>query len=302
MVGRHRTPGVRAAELRAWLMQKSAPLTVNYGRALQLGGQDLPAPLPCTLPTRHGPVRCELYLPPARERPPVYLHLHGGAFIMRHPRMDDFFARYVVAETGIAVLAVDYDVAPQVRYPVAHEQVHDVAEHVAHHGDELGVDGHRLGVGGFSAGGNLAASACLQARDRSSFRPRFQLLGVPSLDVSQAYAAKEPVGSPMLGPGIHDLVRATYFRDEDRRSEALRLPLLAPNVADLPPTMIVTAELDLLRREGDAYARRLKLAGVPVQHRVVACRDHYFLDRTNARTEMGLMAGALRRHLLDTRT
>ena len=130
---------------------------------------------------------------------------------------------------------------------MAHEQAHDVAQHVAHHGGDLGVDGDRLGVGGFSAGGNLAASVCLQARDRSSFEPRFQLLGVPSLDVAQEYADKQPVGSPMLGPGILDLVRATYFRDPSRRTDPYASPLLAPNVADLPPTMIVTAELDLLR-------------------------------------------------------
>jgi len=293
---------MRAVDVRAWLMQKSAPLTVHYGRALQIAGQDLPPPRPLEVPTRHGRVRCELYLSPARQNPPVYLHLHGGAFIMRHPRMDDFFARFVVAQTGLAVLTVDYATAPQVSYPVAHEQAHDVAEHVAHHGRDLGVDGDRLGVGGFSAGGNLAASVCLQARDRSSFEPRFQLLGVPCLDVAQEYADKQPVGSPMLGPGILDLVRATYFRDPSRRTDPYASPLLAPNVADLPPTMTVTAELDLLRAEGDAYAARLTEARVPVQHRVVARRDHYFLDRTNARTEMDLMAGALRRHLVDVRT
>lgn len=105
----------------------------------------------------------------------------------------------------------------------------------------------------------------------------------------------------MLGRGIHDLVRATYFREPERRAEAYASPLRADNVADLPPTMVVTAEHDLLRREGDAYARRLTEAHVPVQHRVVPGRDHYFLDRTNARTEMGLMAGALRRHLVDVR-
>jgi acetyl esterase len=282
-------------------MQKSAPLTVHYGRELQLAGQDLPGPVSVRVPTRHGPVRCELYLPAVTEPPPVYVHLHGGAFIMRHPRMDDFFARFLVSVARIAVLGVDYDVAPQVRYPVAHEQVHDVAAYVAARGRDLGLDGDRLAVGGFSAGGNLAASACLQARDRSSFLPRFQLLGVPSLDVAEEYAEKQPVGSPMLGRGIHDLVRATYFREQERRAEAYASPLRAANLADLPPTMVVTAERDLLRREGGAYAQRLTEARVPVQHRVVPGRDHYFLDRTNARTEMSLMAGALRRHLVDVR-
>ena len=285
------------ADLRAWVMQRSAPLTVHYGRELQVAGQDLPAPDRFRAPTRHGTVRCEVYRPPGRARPPVHVHLHGGAFVMRHPRMDDFFARFLVAEAGVAVVAVDYSVAPQVRYPVAQEQVHDVLAHLAAHGEQVGLDGSRLSVGGFSAGGNLAASACLQARDRGTLEPRFQLLGVPSLDVAEEYADKRPVGTPMLGPGILDLVRATYFKDASRRTEPYASPLRAESLAGLPPTMVVTGEADLLRREGDAYARRLAEAGVPVEHRVVPGADHYFLSPGNARAEMGRMAAAVRRHL-----
>lgn len=285
-------------DARAWLMQKTAPLTVRYGSALQLAGGRLDAPTALRLPTRHGPVRCLLHRPPGVEPPPVYVHLHGGAFIMRFPEMDDFFARFLAAEAGVAVLSVDYDTAPQVRYPVAQEQAHDVAAHVAHRGFELGVDGSRLAVGGFSAGGNLAASACLQAQDRGSFEARFQLLGVPSLDVAEEYADKLPTGSPMLGEGILELVRATYFKDESRRSEPYASPLRAERLAGLPPTMLITGERDLLRREGDAYARRLGECGVSVEHRVVPGADHYFLDPDNARTELGLIAESLRRHLL----
>ncbi len=278
-------------------MQKSAPLTVRYGSALQIAGRDLPAPEPVTVPTRHGGVRCEIYRPPGVANPPVYVHLHGGAFIMRYPRMDDFFARFVVAEAGVAVLSVDYDAAPQVRYPVAHEEVHDVTAHVAEHGHQLGLDGARLAIGGFSAGGNLAAAACLLARDTGTFDARLQLLGVPSLNLTEGYAEKQPVGSPMLGESVLALVRGTYFRDEARRSEPYASPLLAERLEGLPPAMVVTAEVDLLRREGDAYARRLAAAGVPVRHRVVPHADHYFLNPGNARTEMGLMARALRQHL-----
>ena len=105
----------------------------------------------------------------------------------------------------------------------------------------------------------------------------------------------------MLGPGILDLVRATYFKDASRRTEAYASPLRADNLADLPPTDVVTAEHDLLQREGARFVERLTEARVPVQHRMVPGHDHYFLDRLNARTEMGLMAAALRRHLVDVR-
>ena len=279
-------------------MQKSAPFTVHYGRALQLAGQELPPPERVDLPTRHGAVRCEVYRPPGIDLPAAYLHLHGGAFIMRHPRMDDFFARYVVDRAGVAVVTVDYATAPQARYPVAHEQVHDVAAHLAEHGPELGLDGSRPGVGGFSAGGNLAASTCLRARDAGATWPRFALLGVPSLDVAEGYAEKRPLGRPMLGPGILELVRATYFPDPERRAEPYASPARATDLSGLPPTMVVTAELDLLRREGDAFARRLAEAGVEVDHHVVPGVDHYFLDpEANARTELERMARTLQERL-----
>lgn len=284
-------------DVRAWAMQKGAPLTVHYGRQLQVAGQDLPPPVRLSVPTRHGQVRCELYRPPGVPTPAVHVHLHGGAFIMRHPRMDDFFARFLVAEARIAVLAVDYDVAPQGRYPVAQEQAHDVAAYVASHGPDLDLDGNRLSIGGFSAGGNLAASTCLQARDRASFRPRFQLLGVPALDLAEAYADKQPVGSPMLTEGIHDLVRATYFKDASRRSEPYASPLRAESLAGLPPTMVVTGGRDLLSREGAAYAGRLAEDGVAVSHRNLPHADHYFLTPDNAQLEMARMAAALVEHL-----
>ncbi|MDO9380120.1 MAG: alpha/beta hydrolase [Nocardioidaceae bacterium] len=277
------------ADARAWLMQKSAA-TVRYGDSLMFAGVDHPGPTSVHVPTRHGTVRCDVYHADATDdaarRPPVYVHLHGGAFVMRRPEMDDFFARVVVAEVGATVVNVDYDVAPQRRYPVAQHQAHDVAAWVATRGHEQGWDGSRVAVGGFSAGGNLAASACLQARDRETFAPALQLLGVPSLDVAEPVAAKRsPLAHPMISPPLLDLVRATYYPDEDRRLEPYASPLLAPDLSRLPRAMVVTGELDALRREGDAYARRLVEAGVPTTHLVVPDRDHYFLDGERDRAQ-----------------
>lgn len=160
------------ADATAYLLQRSAPATVRYGEALHFEGQDLPAAERVRVPTRRGWVSCHVYRPDGDDpRPPVYVHLHGGAFVMRYPEMDDFFCRHVAAACGAVVVNVDYDVAPQARYPVAQEQAHDVAAWAARHGRELAADGDRVAVGGFSAGGNLAASAALQARDSGSFSP-----------------------------------------------------------------------------------------------------------------------------------
>lgn len=277
------------ADLRAWLMQRSAPLTVRYGRELLLEGADLPRPQRLRVPTRHGDVRCARW---AGRHEATYVHLHGGAFVMRHPAMDDFWARFVVATTGLTVVDVDYDVAPQVRYPVAQEQAHDVLAHLA-------AEGLPVAVGGFSAGGNLAAAACLMARDLGTPPPRLQLLGVPSLDVAESYDDKGVTGS-MLGRSVLDLVRATYYRDAARRAEPYASPLRAGSLAGLPPAYVVTGERDLLRREGDAYAARLAEAGVPVDHHVVPGADHYFLTPANARREMTRMAEALSGALLPS--
>ncbi|CAN5650624.1 alpha/beta hydrolase [soil metagenome] len=289
--------GIRA-DVTAYLLQKSAPLTVDYGKSLYFAGVDLPGPTRISVPTRHGRVRCDVYRPrDDGETPPVYVHLHGGAFVMRYPRMDDFFARFVAEECRAVVVNVDYDVAPQARYPVAQQQAHDVAAWVAGHGFELGGDGDRVAVGGFSAGGNLAASAALQARDLGSFSPALQVLGVPSLDVAAGLDTKtSPIPSPMITPSLLRLVRSTYFPDEATRADAYASPLLAPDLTGLAPAVVVTAEYDVLRAEGDAYAARLSDAGVDVVHRVLTGRDHYFLDgdRGRARGTLDLVAHRLR--------
>ena len=227
------------------------------------------------MPTRHGAVRCEVYRPHnadgSTRLPPAYAHLHGGAFVMRFPRMDDFFARFVAAEAGAVVVNVDYDVAPQHRFPVAQHQAHDVL-----------------------------ASACLQARDSGSCRPRLQVLGVPSLDVAEPSTAKRSTHPhPMTTTRLLELVRAVYFTDEAARATPYASPLCAPDLAGLPPAVVITAEHDVLRAEGDAYAERLADAGVEVVHRVVSGADYYFLDGdlTRARSLLDLIATELRRRL-----
>lgn len=264
------------------MAQRAEP---HYGDHLVLEGGDLPAPLVTEVATRHGAVRCLRYPGAGAGR---HLHLHGGAFVTRYPEMDDFWARFVVATTGLEVVLPDYDVAPQVRYPVAHEQVYDVA---------AALGDLPLTVGGFSAGGNLAASLTLWARDTGMVDVRGVLLGVPSLDVAESADAKlARVPGGMVNRSLLTLVRETYFRDVAQRNDPYASPLRATSLAGLPPTMVVTAEQDTLRPEGDAYADRLREAGVAVEHFVAPRVDHYFLHGagvSQARELMTRMAGTL---------
>ena len=266
-------------------MRATARFTVSYGDRLRFAGQDLPAPKRVLVPTRHGKVPVHLYRP-APGPLPIHVHLHGGAFLMRHPAMDDWWCRYVAATAGVVVANVDFEVAPRVAYPVAQHQAHDVAA-------ALAADATPVSVGGFSSGGGLAASVALQARDSGSFAPTLQVLGIPALDLS----AEPRDGDPgMISPDLRRLVRRVYLPDPASRLEPYASPLLAEDLAGLPPAIVLTAERDILRAEGDAYAHRLRAAGVRVVHDVTPGVDHYFLteDPKRARTTMAMVAGEIR--------
>lgn len=292
--------------LRAAAMHAGARFTVQYGENLRFAGSDLPAPRRLRVPTRHGRVPVDVYRPAddGSGRPtPAIVHLHGGAWLMRHPRMDDWWCRYLAATTGATVVNVDYTAAPYARYPVAQEQSFDVTAWVAGRGvgsaagsaADLGVDGARLAVSGFSSGGGMAAAVCLLARDAGGPPLRAQVLGVPALDL----ATPVPHAPGMISADLRDLVRRVYFPDPATRTEPMASPLLAPDLTGLPPAVVLTAERDTLRRDGDAYAVRLRDAGVPVLHHTTPGVDHYFLteDPGRARTTMALVAEHLRAHL-----
>lgn len=285
---------------RAMLMHASARWTVRYGDELRFAGSDLPAPAVIRVPTRHGRVPVHLYRPTGSTRStgpddralPVYVHFHGGAWLMRHPRMDDWWCRFVAATAGVAVANVDFRTGPYVAYPVAQHQGHDAAAHLAAHGSGLGLDGDRIVVGGFSSGGGIAASVCLQARDHDSFRPRLQVLGVPALDL-----ARDPADDPpgMIDPSLRALVRRVYFPDPATRGEPYASPVLAPDLRGLPPAVVCTAERDVLRADGERYVERLRAAGVPVEHDRTPGVDHYFLSENpvRARGTMAMIATAI---------
>ncbi|HUR75980.1 MAG TPA: alpha/beta hydrolase [Sporichthya sp.] len=277
----------------AGLIHATARFSVRYGNNLRFAGADLPKPATVRIATRHGRVPVHVYRPrdPAGRLSPVHIHFHGGAWLMRFPQMDDWWCRYLVATAGVAVLNVDFRTGPYVAYPVAQEQCHDVVAHVAASGPELGLDPLRISVGGFSSGGGLAASVCLQTRDAGTARPVLQVLGVPALDL----AGELPEATSMISRSFRDLVRRVYFPDPATRSHPYASPLLAPDLSGLPPAVVCTAELDSLRADGDRYAARLGQAGVPVQHDVTPGVDHYFLtqDPGRARQTMAMIAAAI---------
>ncbi|MFF5369504.1 alpha/beta hydrolase [Streptomyces sp. NPDC013187] len=230
--------------------------------------------------TGAGPVACTVYRPPTAPTAtpaPVYVNFHGGGFVVARPEQDDHICRYIAATAGCVVINVDYAVAPQRPFPAPVRQAYDVTAWVAEHGTAHDWDGTRLAVGGHSAGGNLAAAVCRTARDRGTFTPRLQILDSAPLDQLADPATKpSPIAKPLLTPQLMRIFTAAYVPDPADLTDPLVSPAHADDLSGLPPALVITAEHDRLRDEGDAYAKALEAGGVPVTHRVFAGVDHYF--------------------------
>ncbi|MFM9591153.1 alpha/beta hydrolase [Streptomyces scabiei] len=250
--------------------------------------------------TGAGPVDCTVYRPPAgtAEPAPVYVNFHGGGFVVARPEQDDHICRFIAARAGCVVVNVDYAVAPRRTFPTAATQAYDVTAWVAENGPAHGWDGSRLAVGGHSAGANLTAGICRTARDRGTFTPRLQIIDSAPLDQLADPATKRSrIAKPLLSPQIMRIFTAAYVPDPADRADPLVSPGLADDLAGLPPALVITAENDRLRDEGDAYAKALADAGVPVTHRLFEGVDHYFTHTgpvPAGKEAIALMADALR--------
>ncbi|WP_020140284.1 alpha/beta hydrolase [Streptomyces sp. 351MFTsu5.1] len=251
--------------------------------------------------TGAGPVKCTVYRPTgtvADTPAPVYVNFHGGGFVVARPEQDDHLCRRIAATAGCVVVNVGYAVAPQRPYPTAVTQAYDVTAWIAGNGAAGGWDGSRLAVGGHSAGGNLAVAVCRLARERGAFAPRLQIIDSAPLDqLADPETKRSPVAKPLLSPQLMRIFTAAYVPDPADRSHLLVSPALADDLAGLPPALVITAENDRLRDEGDAYAKALEAAGVPVTHRVFEGVDHYFTHTgpaSSGTAAIDLMASSLR--------
>ena len=203
-----------------------------------------------------GKVRVRIVRPEGVDGPlPVVLYFHGGGWVMGGPNTHDHLIRQLAVQTGAAVVFVDYDRAPQVQYPVNNEQAYAALQHVAANGASLGLDGSRIAVAGDSAGGNMAAAVTLMAKARKGPAIARQVLFYP---VTQDISNNESYRTFGEGPFL-TLKAMHYFLDANypaaRRGEVLAFPGTAT---------VIVAENDLLRDEGEAYARKLRAAGVAV--------------------------------------
>ena len=198
---------------------------------------------------------------------PLVVFFHGGGWVICDLDTHDETCRTLANGSGAIVVSVDYRLAPEDRFPAAAEDAYAATVWAAEHAAELGADANRVGVAGDSAGGNLAAVVPLMARDKGGPPLRFQLLIYPVTDVSPArndYPSKSDNGTGYFLTTEHmEWYRDKYLPEGDDGSAPYISPVRAADFAGLPPALVITAEYDPLRDEGETYARKLKEAGVP---------------------------------------
>jgi len=219
-----------------------------------------------TIPGPAGPLPMRLYAP-AGERLPVLVYFHGGGWVTGSLDTHDGLCRALAKRAECLLLAVDYRLAPEHKYPAAVEDAWAATAWAGAHAASMGGDPLRLAVGGDSAGGNLAAVIANRARDRGGPRLLLQLLVYPVTDydlTTRSYA--ENAEGYLLTREAMRWYWTHYLPTAAAGAEPDASPLRAENLRALPPAMVITCGYDPLRDEGDAYAQRLREAGVFVTH------------------------------------
>ena len=196
---------------------------------------------------------------------PAILYMHGGGWILGNAGTHDRLVRELAVGVNAAVVFVEYDRSPEARYPVAIEQGYATAQWVIRDGDAEGLDASRLAVAGDSVGGNMAAALAILAKQRGDVRFVHQSLYYPVTDAAQdTDSYREFADGPFLTAKAMAWFWDAYLPDQEKRSEITVSPLRASTdeLAGLPEAFVVVDENDVLRDEGEAYARKLTAAGV----------------------------------------
>lgn len=198
---------------------------------------------------------------------PVFLFFHGGGWVLGDYPTHRRLVRDLVVESGVTAVFPDYTPSPEAKYPVAINQAYAATKWVAENGHTIGVDGKRLAVAGNSVGGNMAAVVSLMAKDKKGPEIKLQVLFWPVTNANFETASYHDFANDrFLTRNMMIWFWDNYTTNPNDRSQIYASPLLASNeqLQNLPPALVQTAENDVLRDEGEAYARKLDEAGVPV--------------------------------------
>src|SRR5260370_33018803 len=257
-------PEVRAATDRigAFLGEGSVPLRQE---------RDL------SLPGPHGQVPCRLYRPDGIERPPLIVYAHGGGFMQGSLNSWDHFLRELVRQSGVAALSVDYELSPEVKFPVAFDEMVAMVRLAAREGAGLGIDPTRLALGGDSAGANLALAVALAMRDAGERALRFQLLiyGCFSTDCDSPSWQRFGQGAGLSQTQMR-WIWETYLERPEQKADWRAAPMVA-DLKGVAPAHLIVGSLDPLLDDSNNLAGRIKAAGVPCQLTIYQGINHGFI-------------------------
>jgi acetyl esterase len=253
-------------------MPATHTLPVDVARAQFEARVTLMAPAPevadlreRTIDGRGGPLRIRIYTPRGAGLLPLLVFFHGSGFVLCSLDTHDGICRNLCVGAGCVVASVDYRLAPEHKFPAGPDDCLYATRWAAEHADELQADPGRVVVGGDSAGGNMAAVTALRVRDEGGPALRGQLLLYPVVDYHTP-------GTPSYAENAegYGLTRETmkwfwahYLNDASEAANPYASPLRAPDLSGLPPALVITAEYDPLRDEGELFARKLRATGIP---------------------------------------
>jgi acetyl esterase len=217
------------------------------------------------IPGPGGQIPVRFYTPQGRAPFPVLVFFHGGGFVIGSIEFYDEFCRALTNGAGCIVMSVGYRLAPEHKFPAAVEDCYVATKWVAVNAKAMGGDSMRIAAGGDSAGGNLAAVVALMARDKGTVPLVLQLLLYPATDLAHdTLSTQENANDYFLTRDDMFWFRSLYLSSDADRNNPYASPLRAQDLHGLPPALVITAEYDPLRDEGEAYATRLREAGVTV--------------------------------------
>jgi acetyl esterase len=212
-----------------------------------------------------GDIAVRIYTPEGKGPFPVLMFFHGGGWVLGDLETHDGLCRGLSREARCITVSVDYRLAPENKFPAAAEDCYAATQWVAANGKEFNANPAHLALGGDSAGGNLAAAVSLMARDRGQLHLCYQLLMYPAFDPSiSSRSQTEFAQGYLLTRADMQWFWSQYLRDERDRVNPYASPMMAKDLTGLPAAMVITAQYDPLRDEGEAYATRLEEAGVKV--------------------------------------
>ena len=273
-------------QMQAAGIRQAHEMTVEEARAASLARVRLAGGTPTpvdrvedrAVPSPDGDVPVRLFAPASDEPLPVLAYFHGGGWIRGSIETHEAACREIANRARLLIVSVEYRLAPEGRFPAAAEDCFAVTRWLAAHAGKWGGDGSRLAVGGDSAGGNLAAVVSQMARDRGGPPIAFQLLVYPVVEANfETPSYRDNAEGYMLTRRDMQHYWDLYAPTAADRANPYAAPLLG-DLSGLPPALVILAEYDPLKSEGDAYAAKLREAGVPVDHTVYPGMIHGFFS------------------------